>query len=217
MKVLVEREVGGMSRQAKFWLLMVILSAGLLVWVLTSATEADAQEAESAPPEIPRAEYAAEYQQAPVVECERYGCMYSHKVFCHYTRDGQVCPPDELGIAHEALADGEGVTDRYPEGRRFVRVMWPGRYDPSRRAAWDRVAMCESTLRWDYNGPSGYDGGLQFHPNTWRAYGGTQYAPYAWQAYPAQQIDIAENVRIYGYGNYGPQGIGAWPHCGKRF
>jgi len=77
---------------------------------------------------------------------------------------------------------------------------------PTSGANWDGLAQCESGGNWSYNGPSGYDGGLQFHPSTWRAYGGEQYAPYAWGATRAQQIAIAEKVLA-------SQGRGAWPGC----
>ncbi len=48
------------------------------------------------------------------------------------------------------------------------------------RADWDAIAMCESGGNWHID--STYDGGLQFHPDTWLGYGGGQYARYAWQA-----------------------------------
>lgn len=69
---------------------------------------------------------------------------------------------------------------------------------------WDAIAQCESGGRWDLD--STYDGGLQFHPDTWLGYGGGAYARYAWQATRAQQIAIAERV-LRG------QGPGAWPNC----
>jgi hypothetical protein len=75
---------------------------------------------------------------------------------------------------------------------------------PSSEADWMAIAMCESGMRWHLD--STYDGGLQFHPQTWLGYGGGQYARYAWQATPEQQIAIAERV-LKG------QGPGAWPNC----
>jgi len=75
---------------------------------------------------------------------------------------------------------------------------------PSSEADWDAIAMCESGGNWHLDGY--YDGGLQFHPQTWLGYGGGQYARYAWQATREQQIAIAERV-LKG------QGPGAWPHC----
>lgn len=73
-------------------------------------------------------------------------------------------------------------------------------------SVWDRLAMCESTQRWHYNGPSGFDGGLQFLPSTWTGFGGGEYAPYAYQATRAQQIEIAKRVQAV-------QGWNAWPSC----
>lgn len=48
---------------------------------------------------------------------------------------------------------------------------------------WLALATCESGRDWDYNGPSGFDGGFQFTPSTWTAarQGITGYT-YAWQA-----------------------------------
>lgn len=78
---------------------------------------------------------------------------------------------------------------------------------------WYSLAVCESGMngapRWGYNGSSGYDGGLQFHPNTWTAFGGGEYTPEAWQATPQQQIEIGERVLT-------KQGWGAWPSCSSK-
>lgn len=71
-------------------------------------------------------------------------------------------------------------------------------------ADWDAIAMCESGGNWHIN--STYDGGLQFHPDTWLAYGGGRYARYAYQATREEQIAIAERVLA-------GQGPGAWPNC----
>ena len=71
-------------------------------------------------------------------------------------------------------------------------------------ANWDAIAQCESGGNWHID--STYDGGLQFHPDTWLAYGGGRYARYAWQASREQQIAIAEKVLA-------GQGPGAWPNC----
>ena len=75
---------------------------------------------------------------------------------------------------------------------------------PSSEADWDAIAMCESGGNWHID--STYDGGLQFHPQTWLGYGGGRYARYAWQATREQQIAIAERV-------LDAQGPGAWPNC----
>jgi hypothetical protein len=76
-------------------------------------------------------------------------------------------------------------------------------------APWRALAHCESTSRWDYNGPSGFDGGLQFQPSTWRAFGGREFAPYAYLATPVQQVTVARRVlRV--------QGWKAWPACSRK-
>lgn len=72
---------------------------------------------------------------------------------------------------------------------------------------WVRLAECESDRRWHLD--SRYDGGLQFHPATWRAFGGERYAPYAHQASRAEQVAIARRVQD-------AQGWGAWPACARE-
>ena len=73
-------------------------------------------------------------------------------------------------------------------------------------ACWYRVASCESGQRWNYNGGSGFDGGLQFLPSTWLGYGGGRYAPYAYMATAMQQISIASHMAL-----------SHWPVCGARY
>ncbi|MUM34151.1 transglycosylase family protein [Mycobacterium sp. CBMA361] len=72
---------------------------------------------------------------------------------------------------------------------------------------WDQVAGCESGGNWAIDTGNGYEGGLQFAPATWRAYGGGQYASEAQHATKEQQIAVAERVLA-------GQGRGAWPVCG---
>ncbi|SIS16817.1 transglycosylase family protein [Williamsia sterculiae] len=72
---------------------------------------------------------------------------------------------------------------------------------------WDTVAQCESGGNWGIDTGNGFQGGLQFTPSTWAAYGGTQYAPSADSATKQQQIAVAEKVLA-------GQGAGAWPVCG---
>lgn len=79
---------------------------------------------------------------------------------------------------------------------------------PVGATVWDRLATCESGGDWSYNGPSGYDGGLQFHPGTWTSSGGGQFAPFAWQATREQQITIAERLLAASGGRFS-----AWPGC----
>lgn len=111
----------------------------------------------------------------------------------------------------------------------LLALLWAGpvqveadvvRPDPTVRAArtahvvqpgepWRSLAECESNGRWDYNGGSGFDGGLQFHPGTWSAYKGPGDPPEAWMASRKTQIRIAERVLA-------DQGWAAWPACSKK-
>lgn len=70
---------------------------------------------------------------------------------------------------------------------------------------WTATAQCESSGNWAIH-TGMYEGGLQFLPSTWVAYGGTQYAPHAYQATPGQQIAVATKVLA-------AQGPRAWPVC----
>ena len=81
--------------------------------------------------------------------------------------------------------------------------------DMRRGDVWDRIAECESGQTWSYNGGSGYDGGLQFLPATWRAYGGREFAEFAYQASREQQITVANRVL---------EDVGwiAWPTCSRK-
>ena len=74
---------------------------------------------------------------------------------------------------------------------------------------WDRLAQCESSGNWAINTGNGYQGGVQFSPSTWNAYGGGKYAPAANQASREQQIAVAEKVLA-------AQGWGAWPSCSSQ-
>lgn len=71
---------------------------------------------------------------------------------------------------------------------------------------WDAIAACESGGDWSANTGNGFEGGLQFTPSTWHAYGGSGHA---YNASRAEQIAVAERVLA-------GQGIGAWPTCGRR-
>ncbi|WP_285439586.1 resuscitation-promoting factor Rpf1 domain-containing protein [Corynebacterium tuberculostearicum] len=71
---------------------------------------------------------------------------------------------------------------------------------------WDRLAQCEAGGNWHINTGNGYQGGLQFNPQTWQANGGGEFAATADQATREQQIVVAERVLA-------SQGWGAWPAC----
>lgn len=80
---------------------------------------------------------------------------------------------------------------------------------------WGRLASCESGRRWAYDGSSGFDGGLQFHPSTWRQArelpAVRRYAAryeYAWQAPAWVQVRVAEAwLEITSWGQ--------WPKCSR--
>ena len=111
----------------------------------------------------------------------------------------------------EAEAAADAVADAAEEAEDSVSEPTPPISSPpppppsgGYSANWDAIAQCESGGNWHIN--STYDGGLQFHPDTWLAYGGGRYARYAYQASREQQIAIAEKV-------LDGQGPGAWPNC----
>lgn len=96
---------------------------------------------------------------------------------------------------------------------------------PPARTVWDRLADCESgdwdaggqplpgTARWDYglsfdHGDT-FEGGLNFHPDTWDAYRDPGMADHAGNATRGQQIAVAERV-------LDAQGWGAWPVCSSK-
>ncbi|HHU09241.1 MAG TPA: resuscitation-promoting factor, partial [Intrasporangiaceae bacterium] len=70
-------------------------------------------------------------------------------------------------------------------------------------AMWDRIAMCESTQRWNINTGNGYYGGLQFDYGTWLSVGGDDFAPRADLATRAEQITVANRL-------YAQRGLQPW-------
>lgn len=76
-------------------------------------------------------------------------------------------------------------------------------------SVWDDLAECESSGDWSINTGNGYHGGLQFHPDTWDAYGGEQFAEKAYEATRDEQIAVAMRVQE-------DQGWGAWPSCTRQ-
>jgi hypothetical protein len=74
---------------------------------------------------------------------------------------------------------------------------------------WVAVASCESGVDWAYNGSSGFDGAVQFHPGTWTANRLNGYPAYAYQATPFQQLVVAEIVLAH-------SGWGQWPACSRK-
>lgn len=90
---------------------------------------------------------------------------------------------------------------------------------------WDEFCTCEcgGVCNWSTQGGL-YEGGLQFHPDTWsdyvasgKPYGLIGYPAHAYEATREQQIVVAERVRDGVPGSsdpyLNPQGYGAWPTC----
>jgi hypothetical protein len=73
---------------------------------------------------------------------------------------------------------------------------------------WGVLSECESNRRWPYDGNSGFDGGIQFHPGTWSSFKLAGYPRFAWQASPRMQVLVG--VRVLA-----SQGWRAWPACSR--
>lgn len=70
------------------------------------------------------------------------------------------------------------------------------------------IASCESTRRWNINGL--FDGGLQFHPNTWNATG-SKYK----YAYNAPELEQMYRGVIWAYMiGWRWHSNAGWPNCG---
>lgn len=117
----------------------------------------------------------------------------------------------EARRAAEAAAQAEAEREAAREAERRRQEQQQAAAAPAQPSGsvWDRLAQCESGGNWAYNGSSGYDGGLQFHPNTWNAYKPSGYPAYAYQASREQQIAVAERVLA-------SQGWDAWPACSRK-
>ncbi len=90
---------------------------------------------------------------------------------------------------------------------------------------WDRVADCESgtwdadgqprpgSARWDYgldfDHGDRFEGGLNFHPDTWDAFRDEDMPDHAGRASRVEQIEVAEHV-------LDAQGWDAWPVCSRK-
>lgn len=94
-----------------------------------------------------------------------------------------------------APAPGSGVS----AAEAYQGTQNSGKVQTSGDNLWLVLADCETGdgsigapyyAQWDYNGPSGFDGALQFHPDTWNRIN-TGY-DYAWQAPPEVQISAAQ-------------------------
>ena len=74
-------------------------------------------------------------------------------------------------------------------------------------SVWDRLAQCESGGNWHID--STYDGGLQFHPDTWNRWKPSGYPAYAYQASREQQIHVGKRL-------HAARGWSPWPHCSSK-
>jgi uncharacterized protein YabE (DUF348 family) len=91
-----------------------------------------------------------------------------------------------------------------------TRVVEVGTREPASAeddATWYRLAHCESGGDWTYDGT--YDGGLQFHPDTWRRWKPSGYPDHAWQATAAEQIAVGKRL-------HAARGWRPWPSCARR-
>ena len=120
--------------------------------------------------------------------------------------DGQKVNPNVSALSAPAQPEVEAPAPApapEPEPAPMVEqttVIQTGQHD------WSGVVQCESSGNWGVVSSDGFEGGLQFLPSTWEAYGGTGSAA---DASPEEQIRVAENVLA-------GQGVGAWPVCGKH-
>ncbi|MFN8186002.1 MAG: transglycosylase family protein [Gaiellales bacterium] len=105
--------------------------------------------------------------------------------------------PYPSDLSHRAIADRDY--------RLALRAIWRKRFASAlERSVWSRLAECESNGRWHID--ADFDGGLQFHPDTWSSYRPDSYPAYAYQATPGQQIRVARRVLA-------DQTWNAWPAC----
>ena len=74
-------------------------------------------------------------------------------------------------------------------------------------SVWDRLAGCESGGNWHLDGA--YDGGLQFHPDTWSRWKPGGYPTYAYQASREQQIVVGKRL-------HAARGWSPWPSCARK-
>lgn len=83
-----------------------------------------------------------------------------------------------------------------------------GGYVAPTGSVWDAVVACEAGGNWSLvTTGNGYYFAMQFHPDTWLAYGGTQAELDAGVApSPSRLIEVAERVLA-------GQGPNAWPNC----
>lgn len=103
--------------------------------------------------------------------------------------------------------DGDPAADAKLQ-RIAVRPGPAARSRASSGSLWDRLAQCESSGRWSSRRGM-FEGGLQFHPQTWEQFKPSGYPDAAYNASRQQQIAVAKRVLAR-------QGWEAWPVCSRE-
>lgn len=112
----------------------------------------------------------------------------------------------EMGTAPEPEPDPVAAQPTASSTQSSASSETAGHADPADPATWDRLAQCESGGNWEADTGNGYYGGLQFHPDTWRALGGTGMP----HEHPREtQIEMGRRL-------HARDGWGAWPHCSRE-
>lgn len=121
-----------------------------------------------------------------------------------------------LARRHRAIERARDAHEEWLQELLYLQELQEQEYSPPPRhrgpVDWIAIADCESGGRWNYNGSSGYDGGLQFLPSTWTAVmrrSGYGFGAYAWQATASEQIAAAEFLIGPMHANPWRQ----WPYC----
>ena len=89
----------------------------------------------------------------------------------------------------------------------FAKMVNPYGLTDEIRAAWDKVATCETGNNWSMVGLT-YSGGIGFLNASWDAYGGREFSDLAGHATKDQQIVVAR--RIVGDAVPDQNGCAAW-------
>ncbi|MBW3578183.1 MAG: transglycosylase family protein [Actinobacteria bacterium] len=128
-------------------------------------------------------------------------------------RAAQAASVDELIDAPPTEPSGPVGVDGDPAAdaklqRIAVRPEPVARSRASSGSLWDRLAQCESSGRWSSTRGM-FEGGLQFHPQTWERFKPSGYPDAAYNASRQQQIAVAKRVLAR-------QGWEAWPVCSRQ-
>ena len=140
----------------------------------------------------------------------------------------EITVPDDLTVHEERVDELEIVSSLAPPATPEPIEMSVSAFDREEWevdvADWERLADCESgdwsaegepkpdTRRWDYglsfDHGDHFQGGLNFHPDTWEFYRDPGMPAHAGRATPWQEIEVAEQVLE-------DQGWNAWPVCSR--